>query len=524
MDLDGDGQRDTAFAAMQASPNGVPRAGQVYVVWGDGTLSGSLDTAARDPKILVINGAGPFEYAGSELWMDDVTGDGIGDLLIGRQNYTASPGTSGERVAAGALSVLAGGPALAELSERLQPVDLDHPPAGVALLTFVGAEAGGRLGIWMRSGDVTGDGIADIAVGADQESSSAPNAGAVYLLAGGEHLNATRTLDLAAFGTSALSGNIAKLTPPGIPTPQSFHFGATCQIADLDGNGRAEVLIAAALNRAGAVLDAAGGMRAVGTGGPARGVTFIVWDDNFPELPWPAELAFAVDAGTGSRSILRGSAGNVSFGEELLGGLDWDVDGTADLFIGDLAANLAGRPGAGSSHIVYAAQRLRGLDTEVAALGALVPPIRTTTIVGAGVGDISGDTAAHGDFSGDGLADLVVCSPHANPLRRASAGALHVLHGRAGGWPARVDLRSVPAELALDLVAVYGAHGSFGADRGDTLCYSAAAGDLDNDGRADLIANEMVGNGLGPDATNVGNLVLLSGQLLSPGDPGPTVP
>jgi hypothetical protein len=138
-----------------------------------------------------------------------------------------------------------------------------------------------------------------------------------------------------------------------------------------------------------------------------------------------------------------------------------------------------------------------------------------TKILGAGPGDISGDTAMQGDFSGDGIADLAVCSPHSSPLRRTFAGSIHLFFGRAGGWPDLVDLRSPPGAAELDLAAVYGAHGSFGVDRGDTLCYSGAAADLDGDGLTDLMSNEMVGNGLLPGSVDVGNLVLLGGAFLS---------
>jgi hypothetical protein len=515
VDVDGDTLPDTAFAAMQASPGGVSRAGQIYVVLGDGAISGALDTAVENPAILRINGETPYEYAGSELWMDDVTGDGVGDLLIGRQNHSSSLGGAAERQAAGALSIVAGGPHLRDLSSRLEAIELGRPDPAVPVLTLVGAEAGGRLGIWMRTGDVTGDGVADVVVGADQESSVAPRAGAVYVIAGGPLLGVTGSVDLAAIEGSVLTGNVAKLTPPASPAPENHHFGATCQIADLDGNGRGEVLAASALNRAGAILDVMGGTSAPGSGGSRRGSAFIVWDDNFPELPWPAGFTVAVGAGPGGHTALHGSAGNVSFGEELLGGLDWDADGSADLFAGDLTANAPGRPGTGSSHIIFEARRLKGVESEIAELAALDPPLRTTTIIGAGPGDISGDTAAQGDFSGDGIADLAVCSPHGSPLRRHSAGVVHVLHGQTGGWPRRIDLRALPDASEVHLVELYGAHGTFGNDRGDTLCYSAAAGDLDGDGLTDLITNEMVGNGLGAGSVNVGNLLLLGGPLLN---------
>jgi hypothetical protein len=66
-DVDGDGEIDIAFAAMLASPLGRNRAGEIYLVFGNGQMSGTLDTAVDDPRILHILGPAPFENAGSEI-------------------------------------------------------------------------------------------------------------------------------------------------------------------------------------------------------------------------------------------------------------------------------------------------------------------------------------------------------------------------------------------------------------------------------------------------------------------------
>jgi len=68
-----------------------------------------------------------------------------------------------------------------------------------------------------------------------------------------------------------------------------------------------------------------------------------------------------------------------------------------------------------------------------------------------------------------------------------------------------------------------GANGAAPGDAGDTLSYSAASGDVDGDGRIDLITNEMVGNGIAGQV-DVGNLIVLSGAgLISPPET-PTLP
>ncbi len=77
-----------------------------------------------------------------------------------------------------------------------------------------------------------------------------------------------------------------------------------------------------------------------------------------------------------------------------------------------------------------------------------------------------------------------------------------------------IDLAEPPSPTELTLTEVYGANGSAPGDQGDTLCYSAAAADVDGDGRIDLITNEMTGNGAGGSPRNVGNLILLSGAIL----------
>ena len=506
-DCDGDGDVDYAFASLQASPQGRVSAGEVYLVFGDGTLSRSLDTAGFDAGILKFHGDGMFETAGSALWMDEVTDDSLGDLLIARQNFSPAP----DRIGAGALTIVVGGPELRTHAASLSAVDLRNPPAELGLLTLVGAEAGDRLGIWMRTGDVTGDGIADIVVGADQASRAGENhSGAAYLIRGGPHLAIGGTIDLADFGPLLLGGNVMKLAPPA--SADEFHFSATCQISDLDGDGRGEVLVAAALNRSGAGIQADGDAEeSHPSGGSASGSVFIAWDDCFD--PWDPGATLDFGLTTCGTTRIDGGSDNVSFGEELLGGLDFDRDGNAELFVGDLAGNAGAGVFSGIGHVFYDAAGLRGLDLNV---DALPPSIATSTFLGAASSNIAADTALQGDFDGDGAPDLAFSSPHDAPLGRISAGTLHVIHGQNGPWPGVIDLTPgfLPASTSVRITEFYGANGRMGSDEGDTLAYSAAAADVDGDGRPDLITNEMVGNGASAGTEDVGNLIVLSGKLL----------
>jgi hypothetical protein len=264
-DMDKDGINDYAIAAMRASPQGRASAGQVFLVFGDNTAAGTVDTALNDPRVLEIHGDQTQESAGSEIWMGDVTGNGYGDLIICRQNY--SPDET--RIGAGALTLIPATETLRTMAESGEVLDLRSPPEGLAILNIYGARAYSRLCIWARNGDVTGDGVDDLAIGADREQhGDDEDTGAVYLVRGGSWLETAEDLDLADFGAIA-AGNLARVIPRtigGDTDTKHYHFGATLQLADLDGNGKADLMAAAALNRSGAGLAPNGGT-AHGSGG-----------------------------------------------------------------------------------------------------------------------------------------------------------------------------------------------------------------------------------------------------------------
>ena len=168
----------------------------------------------------------------------------------------------------------------------------------------------------------------------------------------------------------------------------------------------------------------------------------------------------------------------------------------------------------GVGYVLYNAPAMKSQDFT---LDALPKGVSLTSIRGTGPGAISSDTAAVGDFNGDGLGDLAVGSPHADPQGRNSAGVVHVLFGQQGGWPEFIDTApgQLPSPDVVRITELHGARGSIGGDRGDTLCYSASAGDLDGDGLTDSITNEMTGNGVAEGTEDVGNLIVISGQLIS---------
>ena len=533
-DLDGDGFNDYSMAAMQASPLGRSRAGQVFVVFGDGKAAGVIDTAAEHPRVLEVFGDGRQESTGSEIWMAEITGDEYGDLLICRQNYTPDE----SRIGAGALTIIPGSPELRTLAANGTALDLRSPPENLAMITIIGANAYSRLCIWARNGDITGDGIEDLAIGADQEfNGDDKHGGAVYLLRGGDWLLTAADIDLAEFGTVA-PGKLARVRPSLIRddiVTEHYHFGATVQVADLDGDEVAELIAAAALNRSGASLAPLGGTSGNthsggGTpskeGEPQRGTVYIAWADNF-EGTWIPAPDFVVNEGPGTSTIISGGINdsnnpgpeNDDFGEEILGGLDYDHDGTIDLFVGDLTADgyaAIYRPNAGLGHVIYNVAGLKGQEFDLDA-----PPngFEIASFLGPMSGAIAGDTALHGDFSADGIDDLALSSPMDSPFGETNAGTLHIMMGKNGKWPVFSDLQpnSFPSSADVQIHEIYGGSGGGGAGGGDVLCYSAASGDMTGDGRIDLIVNEMQGDGSDPSAVDAGNTIIIDSLILFEG-------
>ncbi len=515
-DCDGDGFRDYGFAQIKNSPLSRSAAGEITLVFGDGTFGATVDASVFQPGILRIAGAQVQETAGAEIWMDDVTGDGLGDLIIGRQNHTPAAGRAG----AGALTIIVGGAGLRTHAATLTHFDLAAPPAGIKMVTFAGVSAYDRLGIWMRTGDIDGDGTVDIVVGADETDEEGQavtyNSGAVYIIRGGGHLaTAPAVVDLADFGSTALEGNIAMIVPP--PGSSDYHFGGTVQVGDLDGNGRAEVLAAATIHRSGAGLRLSGAPFGTGESqsGVANGALFISWDENFPSSAWPAGYRFDVtDPPFGDYTRIDGISGGVApendaFGEEILAGLDYSGDGFADLFVGDLVAETINGTNSGLGHVFYNAVSLRGKNF---VMNTPPPDVLITSLYGPIAGAIGSDTSLHGDFDNDGIADLAVANPCDNPSGRSDAGTVHVFYGQPGGWPTVIDQApgQLPAPGEMRIAEI------IGANAGDTLCYSAMAGDIDADGVLDLIVNEMRGDGFGGSPQAVGNMLVIHADALLP--------
>ncbi len=197
-DADGDGWGDFVVGAPWEDVSGDFEAGRVYLFSGaTGTLLHTLESPNAENR-------GFFGY--SVAGVDDVDGDGRGDLLVGA--YSEDAGTG---VFSGRAYVFSGA-------------------TGTLLYTLVSpnAESGGFFGLAVSGvPDVNGDGRGDLLVGAYKEDLG------LFLQNGRAYLYSGATGDLLHI---LVSPNAA----------ESSDFGtAVSGVADADGDGRGDLLVGA---------------------------------------------------------------------------------------------------------------------------------------------------------------------------------------------------------------------------------------------------------------------------------------
>lgn len=336
-DFNQDGQSDVAIAGGTTS-------GFVCVSYGPFAASESLSMS----NILMQGVLG--DKFGSQLATGDVDQDGNTDLVVG------VPGAEGGEVAI----------------YRSLPTALGNVPFATITSEMSGAELGSALG----TGDVDGDGIVDVVVGAQGDDGDVAGAGAVYLFQG----PFDGTLDSSAAQT-VLRGENA-----------DDRAGASLAVADMNQDGYVDLVIGAPQHD-GATLNA--------------GVVYVIHGpvDSTRSLHDSDATVYGAQAGSKTGA-------SVSFAN------DMDGDGRMDVAVGAPLYDQESAQDVGRGYLVLGDVTGRMSVAEANYVVGNEAGSRFASVV-------VGDT----ELTGDSLPDLIFAAPWTSGASGERAGNVQIVSG-----------------------------------------------------------------------------------------------
>jgi Ca2+-binding RTX toxin-like protein len=371
-DVNGDSISDLIVGGLFAGDG----AGESYVVFGhaggfasaidldslDGTNGFRLDGAATDDESARVAAAG------------DLNGDGFGDLLIGGVRVDADGHAD-----AGASYVVFGSSSIASVLD-LGALD------GTNGFRLDGVAAGDQAGMVASAGDVNGDGMSDLIVGAWRASANGNSlAGAAYVVFGVadgfgasldlSSLDGTRGFRLDGVGAGDYSG------------------GSVASAGDVNRDGYDDLIVGGF------------GSDRAGTG---AGESYVVFGSG-------NDFAAAIDLsslnGANGFRITGAGAGDQS-GLSVASAGDFNGDGYDDLLIGARGAQPDGKNAAGTVYIVWGKEFGFASAIDLSAFDSS----DGIHFEGIASGDEAGfSVASAGDVNGDGYSDIIIGAPLADP-------------------------------------------------------------------------------------------------------------
>jgi hypothetical protein len=224
-DVNDDGIDDIiAVAEASDQPDGErPNTGTAYVVFGSPELSGLVDTA-KDEQDLTVQGVHEQDALGFCVSSGDVNGDDIDDIVLVAQRANGAGGT---RTTSGEAYVIFGSSDLGGTIDTL---------ANEQDITIFAADAHDLLSSCLAGEDVNGDDLGDIILGtgfAAGPDDSRDGGGEAYVIFGSRDLPATLDVTMGFRGLLLWGAEAGD------------HFGSAMRTADLNGDGRREIIVVA---------------------------------------------------------------------------------------------------------------------------------------------------------------------------------------------------------------------------------------------------------------------------------------
>ncbi|MEL7086796.1 MAG: integrin alpha, partial [Cyanobacteria bacterium J06597_1] len=388
-DVNGDGIDDIIIGAYRGDDGGI-NAGEAYVIYGSTDPDrGRVDLSALEAVLgFIIQGDAEMDFAGSSVSSaGDVNGDGIDDLIVG-----APFGDDGGN-AAGEAYVIYG----STNPERGQ-VDLSALDAADGFI-IQGDAAGDRAGFFVSSaGDVNGDGIDDLIVGAPRGDDGGSNAGEAYVVYSSTDPDRGR-VDLSALDVAdgfIIQGDAA-----------TDSAGTSVSSAgDVNGDGIDDLIVGAPFGD---------------DGGNAAGEAYVIYGTT--EQRGTLDLT-DLDAADGF--IIQGDAADDQTGRSVSSAGDVNGDGIDDLIIGARLGDDGGGA-AGEAYVIYGSTDPDRGRIDLSALDAADGFI----IQGDAAGDQAGSSVSSaGDVNGDGIDDIIIGALRGDD-GGVDAGEAYVIYGAA---------------------------------------------------------------------------------------------
>jgi len=432
-DINGDGFDDLIIGAPDADPNG-KFSGASYVVFGsDQVLPNPLNLSGLNGSNgFVINGESIYDFSGASVSAaGDINGDGIDDLVIG------APSASPDASYSGASYVVFGSDQVWASTLNLSSLN------GANGFVVNGVNNYDESGTSVSSaGDINGDGIDDLIIGAPYA-----NAGACYVVFGSDQAWAS-SLNLS--GLDGSNGFVIN----GVSVGDSLGKSVSAA-GDINGDDVDDLIV-------GAIL--------AGPAGDNAGASYVVFGG---DQVWASSLDLSSLNGANG-FVINGVNVNDETGTSVSAVGDINVSGVDDLIIGAIQADPNGDD-SGASYVVFGSDQAWDSALNLSSLNGA----NGFVINGESAGDNSGiSVSAVGDINVDGFDDLIIGASLADPNGDGS-GASYVVFGNDQAW-----------DSALNLSSLDGANGFVinGVSAGDNSGTSvSAAGDINGDNFADIM-------------------------------------